>query len=332
MNQPLVSILLPAYNAELFIISALESILNQTYSNLEIIVINDGSTDNTEQIINTLTDDRIKLINNDNNLGLIKTLNKGIDFCNGKYIARMDADDISYPTRIEKQVSTMEENPSVGICGTWFETYTNNEPTGHSKYPANNDEIQINQLHKISLCHGTAIFKKQVLLDNKFDSDFAHAEDFELWSRIKNCTKMKNIQEVLYRVNRHGENVSIKNQAIQENNTIRIIQKQLNEISGEEITKEQVRLYVQLCYSNFNLSTLEIEQIGQLNKILKNGSKHMNLVDPASFNLYINNKWNHLCLNNIKSKKASYTLWKKYRLNSNDILMKLKFLVKVILS
>ena len=119
-QEPLVSVLIPCYNCEKYVEEAVMSIIEQSYSNLEILVIDDGSTDNTGSILQELAqkDSRIRYIKNETNLKLIRTLNKGIDLCRGKYIARMDADDISLPTRIVKQVNFLEKHPDIGIVGT----------------------------------------------------------------------------------------------------------------------------------------------------------------------------------------------------------------------
>ena len=122
MNQPLVSVLIPCYNVERYVVEAVGSISNQTYKNLEIIAINDCSTDRTGELLMQLAreDSRIRVVTNEVNLKLIQTLNKGIGMCNGEYIARMDADDISLPTRIEKEVRFLEENNDHVIVCTLF--------------------------------------------------------------------------------------------------------------------------------------------------------------------------------------------------------------------
>ena len=116
-DQSLISIILPVYNAEKYLYKALDSIVNQTYKNLEVICVNDGSTDKSEEIILNFKnkDSRIVYIKNEKNIGLIKTLNKAIDIANGKYIARMDADDISLPERLEKQYNFLKSK-DVDIC------------------------------------------------------------------------------------------------------------------------------------------------------------------------------------------------------------------------
>ncbi len=116
--NPKVTVLMPVYNAEKYLKTAIESILKQTFSDFELLIINDGSTDGSEEIIRSFNDKRIRLFNNEQNLGIIKTLNKGLNLAKGEYIIRMDADDISLPDRLELQVKYMEENPGIGISGT----------------------------------------------------------------------------------------------------------------------------------------------------------------------------------------------------------------------
>ena len=134
-QEPLVSVLIPCYNCEKYVEKAVTSIIEQSYSNLEILVIDDGSTDNTGSILQELAqkDSRIRYIKNETNLKLIKTLNKGIDLCRGKYIARMDADDISLPTRIVKQVNFLEKHPDIGIVGTYTKNFGANNRTWKMK-------------------------------------------------------------------------------------------------------------------------------------------------------------------------------------------------------
>lgn len=115
MSTPLVSVILPAFNAEMFLRESISSILNQSLKNIELVIINDGSTDSTEDIIKSFSDNRIVYLKNTINLGIIKTLNKGIDNAKGKYIARMDADDISMPNRLKRQIEVLENDESIDI-------------------------------------------------------------------------------------------------------------------------------------------------------------------------------------------------------------------------
>ena len=118
-SQPVISVILPVYNAERFLREAIDSVLKQTFVDFEFIILNDGSTDKTEDIILSYKDPRIRYVKNEKNLKLIKTLNKGVDMARGKYIARMDADDISLPERFEKEVAYLEAHPDVAVVSCY---------------------------------------------------------------------------------------------------------------------------------------------------------------------------------------------------------------------
>ena len=123
-SKPKISVILPTYNREAMLPNALDSILNQTFPDFELIVINDGSIDNTQKILEKYAakDKRIKIINHEKNKGIVCGLNEGLEQAKGEYIARMDDDDISYPKRFEIQLAYMQEHPDVAIVGTWVST------------------------------------------------------------------------------------------------------------------------------------------------------------------------------------------------------------------
>jgi len=204
-NKHLVSVLIPCYNAEKTIEDAINSILIQDYDNIELIVINDGSIDNSLQILEKIqkNDQRLKVYSNDTNIKLIKTLNKGIQLCNGKYIVRMDADDISLKNRISKQVNFMEENTDVVVCGSYMETFGYRIKKTMS-VPINHYNI-INELFfNSSIYHPTAIIRKSILENMRvsYDEFFPNAEDYKLWYDLSKYGKLANIPEVLvkYRI------------------------------------------------------------------------------------------------------------------------------------
>jgi len=128
MNQPQLTVLMPVYNGGPFLRSAIESILNQDFSDFDFLIIDDGSTDGSHEIAASYADPRIRLESNGRNLGLIATLNRGLDLARGTYVARMDADDIAFPDRLSKQLTFMEAHPEIGLCGTWYERDSRTEP------------------------------------------------------------------------------------------------------------------------------------------------------------------------------------------------------------
>ena len=206
-QKPLVSVLIPCYNCEEYVEEAVMSIVKQTYSNLEILVIDDGSTDNTGCILQELAkkDNRIKYIKNTTNLKLIKTLNKGLDLCKGKYIARMDADDISLPERIEKQVIFLEKHSEIGIVGTYIQIFGVRK--GVWRMDTSDKYIRAHLFCNTSFAHPTVMIRTSVLRDNclYYKTEYPHAEDYKLWCDMAQYTKLANIPEVLlyYRINQN---------------------------------------------------------------------------------------------------------------------------------
>lgn len=207
MTNPLVSVLFPCYNVEKYLDESLLSLLNQTYDNIEIIAINDCSTDSTRKILEKYAnqDARVKVYNNDVNLKLIRTLNKGIELCSGKYIARMDADDISLPQRIEKQVRFLEENPDYSVVSSLFYAFkSGSNKRSLYRNPSRYEDLQAALLFNSVICHPASMIRKTLFTDLrlKFEETYIHVEDYALWSKALYLTKLANLDEplLLYRV------------------------------------------------------------------------------------------------------------------------------------
>lgn len=200
--MPLVSVIMPVFNSEKYLDEAILSILNQTYSNFEFIIINDGSTDNSLDIIKrfAVQDKRINYISRENR-GLVFSLNEGISYSKGKYIVRMDSDDISLPTRIEKQVNLMEKNPHIGVCGTSVESFDNNLNKRLSLKKTNSSYLKAQLVFSPCFAHPSVIIRKSLLLDNniRYDESFKNIEDYDLWAKVSDLADFSNIREVLLR-------------------------------------------------------------------------------------------------------------------------------------
>jgi glycosyltransferase involved in cell wall biosynthesis len=224
----LISVVMPVYNAELFISQAIQSILNQTVSDFELIIINDGSTDSSLEIINKflVEDSRIKLINQSNQ-GLIFALNAGIDISVGKYIARMDADDISLNNRFEEQLNFLVSN-KLDIVGSFIRFFNANGLGKVEEYPIINDDIQFRLITSSPFAHPTILAKSELLKENRyklhdsFKNDYkGFSEDFYLWTRLSlKGYLMGNVPQVLllYRIsNFQYTNTFVKNQQVSTN-------------------------------------------------------------------------------------------------------------------
>lgn len=211
MNKPLVTVLMSVYNGQKFLSEAIESILNQTFKDFEFLIINDGSTDSSRGIILSYNDSRIKLIENQANIGLTRSLNKGIDLAQGKYIARMDADDISLPERLEKQVRFMELNEDVAVCGSCAEIINETKAKiGEFKNPESSDDIKISLFFLNPIVHPTAVMRKNRVVEvGKYDPCFMRAQDYALWIKLfLKGYEFYNLQDKLIIYRNHEINIT----------------------------------------------------------------------------------------------------------------------------
>lgn len=209
--QPTVSVLMCVYNGEKYLREAIDSILHQTYTDFELIIVNDGSTDTSEEIIFLYNDERIKYIKNETNLRLQASLNKGLENCSGRFIARMDADDISLPTRFQQQVEFLEYHPEIGVVGTGFIFIDGNGTQYESvQYPASPSELQWSLFFSCPIVHPSVMMRKEVIDSvGGYDTQLKHAEDYDLWCRLCFVTKFSNLENTLLKLRKHDSNASL---------------------------------------------------------------------------------------------------------------------------
>lgn len=230
-RMPKISVIMPVYNTkEEYLRDAIESILNQTYKNFEFIIINDGSTNNAEEVILSYKDTRIKYYKQKNQ-GLSETLNKGFDLAKGEYIARMDSDDISLPERLEKQVCFMDNSPNIGICGSWAKFFPSEKGTiiKHPREPKYIDFIL-----GCRIVHPTVMLRKELFdyYNLRYNKEYDCAEDYELWSRAVRFVKFYNIPEILLNYRWHENNVSVASRKKQIVVANKIVDNMLNYLSN----------------------------------------------------------------------------------------------------
>jgi len=217
MMKEFISVVLPCFNGEKFIEASIASIQQQSYNDLEIIVIDDGSTDNSFRICNRLADKdpRIRLIKNDRNQGLIFTLNKGISLAKGDFIARMDADDLSHPKRLETQLHYLKQHPEIDILGTDLTVIDqyNNKVKNVSKICYSTTAINFSSYFAQPLVHGSILARTEVLKKHNYSTDYLHCEDYELWLRLMSKGyRMANLDVKLYQYRINSDSVSNKNE------------------------------------------------------------------------------------------------------------------------
>ncbi|HWY11544.1 MAG TPA: glycosyltransferase, partial [Bacteroidia bacterium] len=207
---PLISVVLPVYNGEGYLRESVDSILNQTFSDFEFIILNDGSTDRSEDVILSYKDPRIKY-HKHLNCGLAATLNKGIDLAKGKYIARQDQDDISLPERLQKQIDFMESNPTVALLGTNAEIINEKSQSLQRflNHAANSDILKFDLLFDNPFVHSSIMFRKAVIeISGNYMVSKEFFEDHNLWSRMARQAPIANLPDCLVKYREVSTSIS----------------------------------------------------------------------------------------------------------------------------
>ncbi len=226
-NKPTISVVMPGYNAERFLKEAIDSVLAQTFTNFELIFINDGSTDSTESIVKSINDPRIVYLDNGENKGLAYSFNVGIKIARGEFIARMDADDICVKNRFAKQVAFLNSHPKVGVVGSSIIVIDeNNRAIKTLKRDRDHINIKWSSLFSTPMYHPTVMARTEILKNNLYDESLSNSEDYELWSRLlfTTDTHFANMDEPLlrYRIfpNSFTRTLNLDKRAISAHNTI----------------------------------------------------------------------------------------------------------------
>lgn len=254
MKPPLISVIMPVYNSQTYLHESISSILSQTFEDFEFIIINDGSVDDSVDIISKFQDDRIRLINNKTNKGNYWARNIGFDKAEGKYYCIMDSDDISISNRLEVQFDYMEKNPEVGICGSLVRFLPSDKILNR---PLSHEEIKISFI-KNNYCTHPSLMIRGLLVKEynlRYNEDYLYSADYDLVSRILARFKVVNLPNVLLKYRLHGSQISQKFQLKQKMYADRIRIKQLSnfDITPNEFEKQlHLQLVTQKYIDNVN--------------------------------------------------------------------------------
>lgn len=216
-KAPKITVLMPVFNCEVYIQQAIDSILQQSYEDFELLIIDDASTDQTVSFIKKYTDARIQLIEKPLNTGYTNSLNYGLTVAKGKYVARMDGDDISLPERFAQQVAYLESNPDVVLCGTAYKILGNDKKIS---IPEDHENIKLTLLKGNCIAHPTVMIRKKGLDEFSiiYDTTKEPSEDYDLWVRLLSIGKLHNIQDVLLEYRIYNTQVSRKRAEEQKKN------------------------------------------------------------------------------------------------------------------
>lgn len=281
---PHVSVLMPVYNCETYICEAIESILNQSFSNFECIIIDDKSTDETVKLIQSYQDHRIQLIQKPKNTGLTDSLNLGLKIAKGKFIARMDGDDISLPQRFEKQVSFLELNHEYVLCGSNYTIMGSNMLV---KLPQNHENIKVALLQKCLVAHPTVMMRKELLdkFELCYDATKEPAEDYDFWVRMIGKGKFHNLQESLLQYRVHNEQVS-QQRAIQQRFQSAEAKIQLLKQLELQLLDNEVNILRKIFISDKKITHQDIIDFSFLKNKLKVGNANF-FFESKAFDMFI---------------------------------------------
>lgn len=281
MSTPQITVIMPVYNGSKYLKFAIESIFNQTYKDFELIIINDGSTDDSEKIIMSYHDNRLRYYSQ-SNIGLTLTLNKLIEYARGKYLARMDQDDWSHPRRLERQVNFLDSHPKVFLLGSWIQVIDIEGKIRYNhKYPVTNQAIKEGMLYSNCFAHGSVMIRKspEIFYRKEFDD----AEDMDLWARICQRYEVGNLPEYLYKWRVNPEGICLSRKSTQKNTVNKILSyyrpNYLNILSKKVITKEEInkeigatgrinfikrKLNLWRLFYNFRQSKIALQQLKEI--------------------------------------------------------------------
>jgi len=331
-HEPKVTVLMPVYNGEKYLKEAIDSILQQTFTNFELLIIEGGSKDNSLKIIQEYQDSRIRIVYQDKeNPGLAAALNQGLENAKGEYIARMDCDDISYPERLQKQVNFMDANTKVGVCGTWLIHLIDGKLGQVQKYPLSYDEIRVALFYATPFGHPSVIIKNSMLMENKlsYNTEFTYGEDYDLWNRCSEHFQLANLPEVLltYRV----LPTSLYHSMITElPDQLRSIYKRNLSSLNIDLNEENYQYHKVLIKPRYLENRELVEKMNVWLQKIYEANLKQEKYPIKLFTQSLANSWFRICF---KSKRLGFWTWKTFwkspisKNNTISMYLKLKFLV-----
>jgi glycosyltransferase involved in cell wall biosynthesis len=308
---------MPVHNGAAYLSEAVDSILWQSLRDFELLIVDDASTDESVAIIERYKDPRIRLLRSSERLRLSGALNLGLDNARGDYVARMDADDISLPRRLEIQVRHMNRHPEIGICGTWIR-YFGGPSRAVLKRPLECEEIRAFTLVDTPFAHPTIILRRS-LMDHhqlRFDGNYYPTEDFELWTRAMRCFPVENLPQVLLQYRVHGQSLTGSGWSKMDEQAVRVIERQFHAL-GLETTPDTLQFHRELCMGRVNMSAEILSKADAwLDQILL-ANTQAQVFDQVALANILGDVWFRACMH-----AAHLGLWVAKRYNDSILVQK----------
>ncbi|MBN1384712.1 MAG: glycosyltransferase [Elusimicrobia bacterium] len=304
IKSPKVTVIMPVYNSEKYLKEAINSILGQTFTDFEFLIFNDGSTDRSAEIIRNYKDPRIVFFDYKKNSGHTGHLNEGIRVAKGKYIARMDSDDISLPQRLEKQVDFMERNPDFGVCGTQVMIMASSGNYVTSLH-LEDKKLRSELFFYNVFAHPSVIMRKSVLRDHNlfYRQDYYPAEDYKMWVDVSQYSKLGNIPEVLLKYREHPNQITRQDNTVVLNILKKFYKQRLYEV-GINLTQEELEIHNLVSDVRFRKVLPWINEAGKWFLRLKRINQNKKIYPEPAFSQVLAEKWFDVC-----KRQRCYGIW-----------------------
>lgn len=282
--MPKVSVYIPLYNREKSIGKAIEGILSQSYKDLELIIIDDGSTDNSLEIVSQYRDKRIKLYQNSQNKGVVFTRNRAFELANGEYLAINDSDDYSFPNRIEKQVKVLDNHKNIGILGGKAKRIDHLGNKTIWEYPNESKNIKCRLFWGSAMINSTLLMRISMMLENnlRYNKDFPVAEDYELFERAQNYFELRNLDDVLIEYYSHPTNLTNSQNKLMIQKAFEINMRQISQL-GVELNQAEIQTWFKLFSYDFNFDKESLVILSRLGEKLIRANNQLKIYDNSIF-------------------------------------------------
>ena len=298
-NNPKVTVFIPVYNREQYVGEAIESILAQTFSDFEILLVDDGSTDSSVDTIRSYTDPRIRLICNEKNLGIPKTRNKGVEQARGEYMAMLDSDDQAYPDRLKKQVAFLDTRPEYAQVGSWCQMM---DAQGHTlnkvkRQPVLPDDIHAQFLFRCAMSNRSIMARTAILQTYGYRNDFPRCQDYELHVRLAKKYKLGNIPECLVYGRIHPEQITGTTPDLGDAKKQEIISGQLHDL-GVAFSQDDLIPHLTLSRmrkSNFVPDADYLQWAKEWLERLQRANQQTHYYNESAFSSALRQKWLQVC-------------------------------------
>ncbi len=316
-REPLVSVVMAVHNGALWLSQAMESITRQTFSDYECIIIDDGSADGTLQIATSYASDRITVFKNSSNLGLAASLSLGMQLARGRYLVRMDADDVCLPTRFERQVAFMEANPQIAASGCWVETI--GACSEIWRYPVDHEVIRCELLFGPVLAHPAMILRREAFLTAglSYDESFRFAQDYDLWERAAKKLRLANLPEVLlqYRIYDDAERNVMDVARVYFADLVR--ERQLQAL-GLSLSNQELCLHSQISRHEVIKSVAQLSAEGKWFSRLREANEMAGAYEKEALNRVLARRWAAICLGASSFGLPAWRTFRRYVTATDD--------------